>query len=391
MNKNDIKKVKVSIVYHYIAHYRKAIFNEMCSNTSNVEYFIVADEKPNIPSIKVLKISELSAAEDIKKKWKIIKNIWITDNILWQRGVLSLSWRNDDDALIMLGNMYFISSWLAIVVARVRGKKVYLWTHGFRNNEKGLKGYVRSFYYALANGLFLYGNRAKDILIKKGFSSDKLHVIYNSLDFDTQTKIFNQIKVKDINDKKINLGIEDKVKIIIAIGRITKEKKLEMLIYAISELNKTAEKEYKLIIVGDGPELTTIKDTVQTLRVSGDVVFYGDCYQENEIALLLSMSNVSVVPGDIGLSAIHSLTYGTPVITHNDFTTHKPEFEAIKVGISGSFYNAGSVEDLTEKIRFWCYRDDDEVVQNCREVISKYYNSKYQKSVFDKVFNDNLQ
>ena len=100
------------------------------------------------------------------------------------------------------------------------------------------------------------------------------------------------------------------------------------------------------------------------------------------------MADVSVVPGDIGLSAIHSLTYGTPVVTHNDFTTHKPEFEAIKDGKSGSFYNSGSVADLIEKIRFWSMGDHDEVFHNCRGVISKYYNAEYQKKIIDKVLEE---
>jgi len=100
--------------------------------------------------------------------------------------------------------------------------------------------------------------------------------------------------------------------------------------------------------------------------------------------LLISMSDVSIVPGNIGLSAIHSLTYGTPVITHDAFTTHKPEFEAIKDGLNGSFYRAGKIDDMVEKIRFWSFNNRGDVFKQCRQIISNYYNASYQKSILDK-------
>ena len=44
-----------------------------------------------------------------------------------------------------------------------------------------------------------------------------------------------------------------------------------------------------------------------------------------------------VSPGNVGLTAIHSLSYGTPVLTHNNFNNQMPEVESIQPGFNGYF------------------------------------------------------
>lgn len=384
MNNNT---TKVAIIYHYIAHYRKPIFDILCKS-SNIDYYVVADEESNISSLNVINKSEDSSGVNISKKWIKVKNIWITKNILWQKDLIKLALNKRFDHLIFLGNMYFISTWIAIVLARLRGKKVYFWTHGFRNEELNLKGRIRVFFYRLAHGMFLYGNRAKNILLEKGFSPDKLYVIYNSLDFNAQTEELNKIGLGEKDNKRQSLQFGPDDKIIISTGRITKDKKFDLLIDALSNLNKTGSDTYKLIIVGDGPDKAFVEAKARKLSVIDRVVFCGACYEESELALLISMADVFVVPGDIGLSAIHSLTYGTPVVTHNDFTTHKPEFEAIRDGLNGSFYKSGNVADMVEKIRFWSSKNRGDVFDQCRLVVTEFYNTAYQKRVIDTVIQE---
>ena len=52
-------------------------------------------------------------------------------------------------------------------------------------------------------------------------------------------------------------------------------------------------------------------------------------YDENEIGDLIYNADLCVSPGNVGLTAIHTLTYGTPVLSHANFPNQMPEFEAI--------------------------------------------------------------
>ena len=67
-----------------------------------------------------------------KERGKIhnIKHISINKNIIWQRGVIAKIFTNKFDSIILLGDMKILSNWISILICRIRGKKVTLWTHG---------------------------------------------------------------------------------------------------------------------------------------------------------------------------------------------------------------------------------------------------------------------
>ena len=374
-----MKIINTAIVYHYIAHYRRPIFDSLYQSLQP-SYFLISDVVSNVESIKLISPDEYS---DVNSKWIKIENKWISKDILWQKGLIKLFFSNKFDSFILLGNMYFISTWVVLILAKLTKKKVYLWTHGFRKYERGLKGRIRYLFYSLSDGLFLYGNRAKDILIDMGFDKDKLHVLYNSLDYEMQMKIVARIDDEVLSNMRKSIGACDDEKIIIATGRITKDKRFDLLIDALKILSSKGS--YKLIIVGDGPDKNLVEEKALSLGLKDKVIFYGSCYDEVELATLLVMSNVSVVPGDIGLSAIHSLTYGTPVVTHNNFDRHKPEFEAIQNDVNGSFYTYGSIDNLADKIELWCSKNKATIKDDCQRIVSNYYNPSFQKSVIDSV------
>ena len=53
---------------------------------------------------------------------------------------------------------------------------------------------------------------------------------------------------------------------------------------------------------------------------------------------------------NVGLTAIHSLSFGTPVLTHNNFDNQMPEVQAINEGENGGFFIENDLEDLIKKI-----------------------------------------
>jgi hypothetical protein len=87
------------------------------------------------------------------------------------------------------------------------------------------------------------------------------------------------------------------------------------------------------------------------------------------------------------LTAIHSLSYGTPVITHNDFANQMPEYEIIEDGITGTFFTKGNSNSLADAIHNWFSKNPDSNLkrQRCRMKIDQYYNPEYQISVFNEL------
>ncbi|MDQ2862797.1 MAG: glycosyltransferase, partial [Bacteroidota bacterium] len=93
-----------------------------------------------------------------------------------------------------------------------------------------------------------------------------------------------------------------------------------------------------------------------------------------------------------GLTAIHCMVFGLPVITHNNFSNQGPEFEAIEPGKTGDFFIENSEEDLYKKIEFWIKinsEDRNNVRENCYQKIREKYNPHQQIEILKNIININ--
>ena len=135
------------------------------------------------------------------------------------------------------------------MINKILGKKTYLWTHGFYGNESIFKATIKKLFFNLSKGVFLYGDYAKNIMVKRGFNPDKLHVIYNSLDYDHQINLRKSLTKNDIFKNNFKNDFRN----IVFIGRLTKVKKLSQLLLAQNEL-RSQSSNFNLIFIGDGIE-----------------------------------------------------------------------------------------------------------------------------------------
>ena len=259
-----------------------------------------------------------------------------------------------------------------------------MWTHGWYGRETSVKILLKKIFFNMSDGVFLYGNFAKQLMIDKGFNSNKLHVIYNSLDYFKQLSVRNKLQADSIfvdHFKNSN-------KVLIFIGRLTRNKRLDLLVKALIEL-KSMRQYFNLVFVGDGDAKGELEKLVSENFITDNVWFYGACYDETINARLIYNADLCVSPGFVGLTAMHSMMFGTPVITHNDFTHQAPEFEAIKDGVTGSFFKFDNISSLVETISSWFNNSKynrEEIRRNCFEEIDSTWNPGYQL----KVFRDNI-
>ena len=202
--------------------------------------------------------------------------------------------------------------------------------------------------YRHVAGTFVYGDRAKLLLIEKGIPQDKLFAIHNSLDYDKQKTLRQNIQPSKIFVEHFKNNLPT----IIFIGRLTKVKKLDMIVDALSILRKENE-NFNLVFVGDGIERKRLEEKVITMHLQDCVWFYGACYDEKINAELIYNADLCVSPGNVGLTAMHALMFGCPVITHDCFEWQMPEYEAVQPYITGNFFKQDDVNDLANVIKHW--------------------------------------
>ena len=387
---NEYKdKIRVAIVYHCVAHYRESIFRLLCQQEANgIEYTIISGDHDHTPSLATVDVSKakISVAEG-GLRWRLVKNKWFGSRFLWQSGVVRLAVTREFDAIIYLGVVYHLSTWASCFLARLTGKKTFMWSHGFLREEKGLKGFVRSTFYRLCDEMLLYHNRARDIFIKRGFNPRKLKVIYNSLDVEKQKQVREKNDKNNIEDMRKSLFKDVSLPILLWIGRLTRQKSLDMILVATEKLD-SLNKKVNILFIGDGPEKENLDTLARGLGLSDRVVFYGACHDEDKLGTLIAMADICVAPGEVGLTCMHSLAYGTPVITHDNFDFQMPEYEAIKPGVTGAFFKYKDIDSLAETIDAWIsdiQYSRNEIRQNCYKVIDVFYNPAYQVSVINQV------
>jgi glycosyltransferase involved in cell wall biosynthesis len=368
-----MKNIKITIIYPYFAHYREPIFDELNNNLNNYFVEYIGDSEANLPSLKTINFND-------KFNFFKAKNIWF-GKWLWQHGLFFKLLKSRPESIIFLGQFNILSTWFNAIFFKMTGTKIYFWGHGCYGNEKGLKKIIRRVFNKIPHMHLLYGHYAKSLLVESGWNQDKLKVIYNSLDYEKQKKILARLKGScKLTIKATIFNKTADLPLLIFIGRLTSVKKLELLIESVYIANKRGT-HCNCVIIGTGPEFEKLQKLSLKLGVSKNIKFFGECHDENIIGDLIYSSDLCVSPGNVGLTAIHSLSYGTPVITHNDFGYQMPEFEAIKPDLTGSFYEFGSIDSLVNCISFWINLPQDvkdSNSQECIKVIDSCYNPKKQ-------------
>ncbi len=122
-----------------------------------------------------------------------------------------------------------------------------------------------------------------------------------------------------IKDEKKCFGINENEPVILFIGRIAKEKSIDVIINSMNELIKKIP-NCKLLIVGDGPERENLEELTNNLAISKSVVFAGEkpwaeigkYYQMGDVFVGASLTETQ------GLTFAEAMAAQIPVVAKYD-------------------------------------------------------------------------
>jgi len=352
------------------SHYRFRVYNEM-QKQLGCDFIFGVDNT----SVKRMDTSTLNNASDVQNKYICNTLIYYQSNVIKSTSKYKV--------LINDLGIFCITAWILLIIAKFRGQKIYNWDHGWYGRENLIKKIIKRFYFGLADGSFIYGDYAINLMKENGFNSNKLFAIHNSLDYEKQYELRKIIETKPIY--KDYFGNDNPV--LIMIGRLNMRKNLHQLLEAVAQLRNNG-KLYNIVLVGDGEDKTKLEELADRMGIKQQVWFYGACYDEEKNAELIYNSDMCVVPGDIGLTAIHAMTFGVPVVSHDYFPNQGPEFEVIKQGLTGAFFKHNDVKSLADTIEHWFtehQKDRENVRMNCYREIERGWTPQYQIDIIKQV------
>jgi len=232
----------------------------------------------------------------------------------------------------------------ATSLARFLGYKVF-WVEHLSPYPWLVKNYFKNSYLKKskkANKIIAISESLKGELIGLGIKSEKIEVVYNGVD-GRDFYVYSQLQIE--NEKK-KYGFFKNSKIIGYVGRLHKEKGLDILIAVFHQLLKRFDHLY-LLLVGDGPEREKLEELVRRLSLEKRVIFLG---QKENIPLFLNMIDVFVLPSNVresfGIVLIEAMACGK-VVVGSDLGGIP---EIIKNESNGFLFTSGDERELADKL-----------------------------------------
>ncbi len=301
---------RLSFIQPILTKYREPFFKEL---TGFFDLRVYAGK----PSIS---FGDFSKSDFIELEWKGFSVFYYCKYSVCRRCLL------ESDDIVHFADFKCLSLWYLLIMSFVENKG--FWLHGQGGYKK--QGLLSDFIYTLAlffsKGYISYNEFSADFLKKKtpNFLHKKISIVNNTL-YMTPVD-----KVED------NYSLD-----LLYIGRIRENSGIEFLLKAAKEANVVVN------VIGDSDG-----DYLKVLQTSYDNgFFFGSIFDREEQLAIAKKCMAGVYGGDAGLSVVHYMAFGLPVIVHGSTKDHMgPEPFYVEDHINGLLFERNNLSSLVEKI-----------------------------------------
>lgn len=221
------------------------------------------------------------------------------------------------DVVVLTGNPRILSNFPWAIQ---KGSGTVWWGQGWGSNTTKLSARIR---IGLSN-LFdvrLFYDELESALVGRWASSPTLY-------------INNTIAYSDPSQLILRDGL---VPSLCFIGRLTEKSGVLLLPPIVEGLLQRGVRAIRMGIIGEGPEMPSLKTAISSSGLSEQFVFHGAMFNREVVSRVLREYYYLIYPGAIGLTTQHALSEGLPVITHGNYEGHNPEARLLKDGINAIF------------------------------------------------------
>ncbi len=329
--------LRVVIQQPALAQYRVPFFRELAKRPG-IDLLVAYGNEKGIPSVAP---DGFAGVLTPMHEFKVLGS-----ELRWHSAHYRYATPRHADVLVLSWSTRYITLLPALVQARWNNVGTVLWGHGYSKAETRLRENSRGALADFADSVLFYNHTSAQRFIDRGYSApERVFVALNTLDITA----INAAKERWEADPAGLAGFRREHglhgPVILFVSRLTASNRVDLLLNAAASLRRDVP-DLKVVIIGAGPEGDSLKQLAKSLGIQDSVVFAGAIYEEARLAPYFLSASVFCYPVNIGLSLIHSMAYGLPVVTSDRMTAQNPEIEAFQDGVNGCCYRDGDADAL---------------------------------------------
>ena len=269
---------------------------------------------------------------------------------MWQSAMTPAPEIGRGDVAVLCGNPRILSTARFAWLARRRGMGLVWWGHGWSPTSSAWTMRLRGLLMRQVNAVLLYTDNEATEWRTRLPDTVGVFGAQNALDQSrTNTEVAHWTEDALARFRRHH-ALEGRL-VLLFCGRLRTRPTtgIDVLLHALVRL-VGADPRYLAVIIGDGEDRPRLQELADRLGLQGHVRWLGAQYDEGENSPWFLSALCFVYPGPIGLSLLHAMGYGLPVITHSDRRRHNPEIAALRHGWNGLEFVDGDVDDLARQI-----------------------------------------
>lgn len=333
--------MKIAIIQPVIPRYDISFFNELAKQAPHLDFIVLADIETK---------DSLNQVADTQVNFKYAHLPLVERRGFWWRPQLMKRLRElEPDLVIFNGNPRDMSQVLAMARMRLAGKRFAVW--GMFHRVGGMRPVSKAYYKLcgkLADRCMTYTEIGARTLLNIGVPKAKVRVVGTAIDQRVPMAHAAALTPERKREFAAQQGLLGK-KAVLQVVRLTRPKQPHLLIEA-ARLLADKRDDVVFVLIGGGDMQGELEQMAKRYGLEGRVRFVGPLYDEAQLALWYGISDVFVLPTNIGLSAHHALSYGMPIVTDNSLDGQASESVTLSNGLNAILYEEGDVGSMAEAI-----------------------------------------
>ncbi|QDT67219.1 GDP-mannose-dependent alpha-(1-6)-phosphatidylinositol monomannoside mannosyltransferase [Planctomycetes bacterium MalM25] len=282
---------------------------------------------------------------------------WVlgSQEAMWHQAQLDAARDPDADAIILSWSSRYLSLGPALRTAKRRGLPVVLWGHGYSRSESPWRVWARNRLASMAGALLFYDDQTAQAAIDSGWDADRVFVAPNAID---QTPIAAAREAWRADPERLERfradeGLNDR-DLLLYVSRLSEKAEIPLLLEAVDKLRRRRP-QLLLALIGDGEMQEELERRIPQLGLQDHVRMVGPIYEQDRLAPWFLTAELFVYPTAIGLSLLHAMGYGLPVVTDDRMGGHFPEIVAFNPDpdspdANGATYRAGDTDSFADTL-----------------------------------------